>query len=89
MGQTISEDLHDEQNMQAYLLNMIRHQFDQVKAAVITNTNLLNQFKRLTHDHWEDFFVSKYEAVGYLLEEVFHSEKRLSRVFQFVKEWQN
>jgi hypothetical protein len=60
--------------------------FDQFKAVVIGNQELMENFRRITHYPEGQFFASPNDAVGYLKEEVFHDMDRTLRLF---KEFQN
>ena len=53
---------------------------------VSNDKKLTKEFAQLTHQKLTGkFFATKFEALGYLNEDVFCSQKRTSRVFKFVK----
>lgn len=49
--------------------------------------HLLKNFARMTHEHYGNFFTNRLEAVGYLKEDVFYSQKRTQRAFKLLLDY--
>jgi hypothetical protein len=59
---------------------MVTDEFDTFRNVMLSNENLMRQFHRITHLPMDQFFASKYAAIGYFKEDVFYCKKRTDRI---------